>query len=58
MKLTVKICLVLRVGPIGTLNHDPDHYRTRFIATNPMVALELENDIPLKITFFEITTIV
>ena len=35
-----------------------DHYQTRFNATNSMVALELANELPLKITFFEISNIV
>ena len=35
-----------------------DHFWTHFIATNLMVALELTNELSLKIVFFEVIIIV
>ena len=58
MKVTVKVCLVLRAGPTETRNQDLRPLSDSFDAMNPMAVLELANEFSLKITFFEISIIV
>ena len=58
MKLTVKVCFVLRVGPTKTQNQDPNHSWTQFNATNPIAVSELVNELRLKIAFFEVSVII
>ena len=58
VKLTVKVCLVLRAGQIGTRNKDLRPLRTRFDTTNLIIVSKLKNELLLKITFFEVSTIV
>ena len=58
MKLIIKVCLVLCVGPIGIRNQDPKPLADSFDSTNSMTVLELTNKFPLKIMFFEVRTIV
>ena len=58
MKLTVKVCLVLRAGQPRLQIRIRDHFRTRFDVMNSTVASKLANELPLKITFFEVSTIV
>ena len=50
--MLVKVCLILHVGPTGNQNHIRDHFQTHFNA-NPMAILELANELPFKIIFFE-----
>ena len=55
VKLIVKVCLVLSVGPTETQSHDPRPLPESFHATNPMMVLKLANELLLKIVFFEVT---
>ena len=56
-QLSIKICLVLRVGTIGRWIRIWDHSWTYFDITNPMIILELPNKLQLKNTIFEVSTI-
>ena len=45
-------------GKLGLEIKIRDHPRTHFGTTNPIVVLDLENELPLEIIFFEVSLII
>ena len=57
-KISIKVCLVLCSGQPRFEIRIWEHFWTYFYTINPMMVLKLANELPLKITFFEVSTIV